>query len=173
MYVHSIPCVSPVQVQVKTTANTIKRELWTAEAAAGGTRSACVGNSTGSCPNACFSCFPVSWAVVASTGQDINGVSWGTLRTPDGQGYIYSVVPLTDTTSPYAPEVPPLNTPYNGVARPTRDVSLRKPDIPTLQHFPSTGRTFIINNIEGKFIALRACASCCQCLSECDAVRPC
>lgn len=110
--------------------------------------STCVGPATGSCANACDTCIPVSWQVVAQTGQDINGVSWGTLRTPDGIGYIYSVVPIGDTLAPPAPEVPPLNPPYDTTWRATRTVSLRKPDIPTLQYFASSGRAFIINNME-------------------------
>lgn len=86
--------------------------------------------------------------MVASTGQDINGVSWGTLRTPDGIGYVYNIVPISDTTSPPAPEVPPLNSPYDSSWRAARALSFRKPDIPTLQHFASSGRTFIINDME-------------------------
>lgn len=106
-------------------------------------------NSTGSCAGNCFNCIPLAWTTVASTGQALSGgQTWGALRTPDGVGYIYDVVPLSDTTSPYAPEVPPLNPPYNATSRPTRTVSLRKPDIPTLHYFSSSGRAFLINNME-------------------------
>lgn len=109
---------------------------------------ACAGASTGCCAGNCFSCIPLAWTTVSSTGQDLSGETWGALRTPDGIGYVYDVVFLNDTSSPYAPEVPPLNFPYNLTSRPARSVSLRKPDIPTLHHFSSSGRAFIINNME-------------------------
>lgn len=44
--------------------------------------------------------------------------------------------------------MPPFNPPCDTEYRPSRGVSFRNPDIPTLDHFLSNGRTFMINNME-------------------------